>query len=718
MGSQNCIFESYGDDGIWETPLKRILDCAAKCAQCQFVIAAIDTYAPGWIIQNRSEGWTEFYTPINAFVLHEVSSKKKSGKFHILLEPNDDHFYNKYKTTSSLDRLFGLTLDISPDARLEAAFARARAWLEHCVTNDDACRPASSGRLPRRLLRVGPRGSSIIYLVNTSEDTKEYARFACLSYRWGADPEEIVRTTSANMAEHAKGIEVHKLPKTVIDAVIVCRELCIPYLWVDALCIIQRRADMAKDGVAAQDWLEEGSRMDDIYGLSHLTIYAEAATTCKESFLGAQIRGSEAYQRRVVNVRAPNGQAAFVREGGMSQYQSNEKSEMSQRGWCYQESLLPNRRLRFYRSEMVWECNCRKTCECGHVLGLTHLQHLRGQRGIASPVFKGGPLADLKPLGRQEQRSSKSMLPFRHTKEWFEIITDYSKRALFQPESNKLMAISGVAKIFLEASESGKACKDEYLAGLWRSTLLDSLPWHASGSNKYRRLDGGVPTWSWASLDGSVVFRPSGSLAGDIHGNSIAPRHYDAEVVDIKISLVSPDIPTGNVTAGQLGLKGPLLPVQVAVVSDQTGAQWYQERGRMEMPERFPIILARTSRLASSVVVLDADNVEGILDLSHGGKNTACWIHDKCSCQGTVSCFDDASGFFALCLYGTNESGQMKNRQVVFLLLKKRSTGDYERAGVGFSGPTATESYWRPGVQGTEFAIFQGGEEKVAVTIV
>ncbi|KAM5349286.1 hypothetical protein ACJ41O_005793 [Fusarium nematophilum] len=523
MGSQNCIFESYGDDGIWETPLKRILDCAAKCAQCQFVIAAIDTYAPGWIIQNRSEGWTEFYTPINAFVLHEVSSKKKSGKFHILLEPN----------------------------------------------------------------------------VNTSEDTKEYARFACLSYRWGADPEEIVRTTSANMAEHAKGIEVHKLPKTVIDAVIVCRELCIPYLWVDALCIIQRRADMAKDGVAAQDWLEEGSRMDDIYGLSHLTIYAEAATTCKESFLGAQIRGSEAYQRRVVNVRAPNGQAAFVREGGMSQYQSNEKSEMSQ-----------------------------------------------------------------------------------------------------------------------QASESGKACKDEYLAGLWRSTLLDSLPWHASGSNKYRRLDGGVPTWSWASLDGSVVFRPSGSLAGDIHGNSIAPRHYDAEVVDIKISLVSPDIPTGNVTAGQLGLKGPLLPVQVAVVSDQTGAQWYQERGRMEMPERFPIILARTSRLASSVVVLDADNVEGILDLSHGGKNTACWIHDKCSCQGTVSCFDDASGFFALCLYGTNESGQMKNRQVVFLLLKKRSTGDYERAGVGFSGPTATESYWRPGVQGTEFAIFQGGEEKVAVTIV
>lgn len=537
--------------------------------------------------------------------------------------------------------------------------------------------------------------------MSTGHGTEDCSKFACLSYRWGVAPEEIVRTTSANIAEHTRGININTLPKTVVDAVTVCRELSIPYLWVDALCIIQKRTDVAADDAATRDWFDEGSRMDEIYGMSYLTIYAEAATNCKEPFLGPQGRGTNAFQRRVTGARAPNGREAFVREGGMSQYQSAEKSEMSRRGWCYQEALLPSRRLRFHRTEMVWECNCRRVCECGDVLGLDMLDHLRGLDGKTRPVFKGGRLAEIK---------SQGSLPFDHAQEWLDIVTDYSKRTLFEPESNKLMAISGIAKILLG---SGRGGNDEYLAGLWRSNLLDSLSWLAVGSNAYRRLDGGAPTWSWASLDGSVVFRPEGAIASDLYGHTVTTKHYATEVVDAVVALVSSDASTGNVTGGRLQLRGPLLAVQVATISDETAALWYQERGRMEMPERFPVTLARTRRLASSAVTLDTDKTEGVVDLSHSA-NDACWISDECSCLSASPCFDDAGAFFALCLYRTGGTGG----QAAFLLLKKRRTGEYERVGVGFSGSFMAERHFRPGLQSKETAIFQGEEEKTAVTIV
>jgi hypothetical protein len=65
---------------------------------------------------------------------------------------------------------------------------------------------------------------------------------------------------------------VDALPKTIADAVRICQELSIPYLWIDSLCIIQgNKADFGR----------EGYHMDAIYSGSHLTIFAKAAVSCK-----------------------------------------------------------------------------------------------------------------------------------------------------------------------------------------------------------------------------------------------------------------------------------------------------------------------------------------------------------------------------------------------------------------------------------------------------
>jgi hypothetical protein len=58
----------------------------------------------------------------------------------------------------------------------------------------------------------------------------------------------------------------------------VCWELGIPYLWVDSLCITQPRpnTEVYKDKEALEDWIHEVWMMDNAYGNSYLTIYAEA----------------------------------------------------------------------------------------------------------------------------------------------------------------------------------------------------------------------------------------------------------------------------------------------------------------------------------------------------------------------------------------------------------------------------------------------------------
>jgi hypothetical protein len=75
---------------------------------------------------------------------------------------------------------------------------------------------------------------------------------------------------------------------------------------------------------------------------------------------------------------------------------------------------------------------------------------------------------------------------------WAQLVEEYSKAQLTY-STDKLVAIAGVA------STIQLWTKDEYLAGLWRSSLLYGLMWCTKQSRKtsrppYHR----APTWSWA----------------------------------------------------------------------------------------------------------------------------------------------------------------------------------------------------------------------------
>lgn len=66
---------------------------------------------------------------------------------------------------------------------------------------------------------------------------------------------------------------------TIRDAMYITRALGIPYIWIDALCIVQDF--IGKDS----EWNKEASRMNEIYGGATLTLVAADARSVMDGFL-------------------------------------------------------------------------------------------------------------------------------------------------------------------------------------------------------------------------------------------------------------------------------------------------------------------------------------------------------------------------------------------------------------------------------------------------
>jgi hypothetical protein len=98
--------------------------------------------------------------------------------------------------------------------------------------------------------------------------------YIALSYVWGRG--RTLRTTTDTFDDHLSCIEMQALPQTIQDAVHVTRQLCVKFLWVDALCIIQ---DSERDKV------HELARMHRYYRNALVVISAAGAANADEGFL-------------------------------------------------------------------------------------------------------------------------------------------------------------------------------------------------------------------------------------------------------------------------------------------------------------------------------------------------------------------------------------------------------------------------------------------------
>ena len=133
----------------------------------------------------------------------------------------------------------------SSDTLSERNLGLIKGWVDDCTTNHGNACQAGTQWVPTRLLAVDP-----LRLVETGDgglDAKD-CRYAVLSYSRGtASSDAAMRTTPENLEERKEGLDPAELPRAFRDAVSACQALGIPFLWVDALCIMEDFEDRDRE---------------------------------------------------------------------------------------------------------------------------------------------------------------------------------------------------------------------------------------------------------------------------------------------------------------------------------------------------------------------------------------------------------------------------------------------------------------------------------------
>ncbi|ERF71153.1 hypothetical protein EPUS_05982 [Endocarpon pusillum Z07020] len=338
------------------------------------------------------------------------------------------------------------------------------------------------------------------------------------------------------------GIEMDQLPKTVQDAIVVCRELGVDYLWVDALCIIQEQRDL-------EDFKVEALKMSQYYENAYLTLIVGSAPDCADGFLNdlPEPKASPCeigYGRMTLGTLYPESDMKGVVK--LSLPRDSAKGPLSKRAWPFQEEKLSRRTLT-YASEMVlFSCQTMSVNEEGSFSIIPS--------ATADPATFDPHHFDLHTphdLTTHDDNSKSQELAFDR---WRQSLILYTELQMSN-SMDKLAAIAGYAKFL------GSVIRCKYMYGLWKDDLHVELLWksvYATSTLKcVTRAVDRAPSWSWASIDGRV----SMSLSPPMRDMIQNPKNQRLAVLDCKNISGSYDPIRANKSGSrgfELNVRGPL----------------------------------------------------------------------------------------------------------------------------------------------------------------
>jgi hypothetical protein len=379
----------------------------------------------------------------------------------------------------------GLTATPLPD-RCDPALIRS--WLRDC--------PPSSPPL-NVLLEEDHPFSHIKRFVDTMESRLVEVRssgnfrvpsgapFAALSYVWGKGERQVTLTKSVKERFHEKnGIASAGLSKTITDAIRLCQDIGIRYLWVDALCIVQDD--------------DEPAKIKQINNLHH--IYLNAAVTIVAAFGDT----ADAGLPRVDQSSSVSRRARVTIQDMLFSKQCADlddvlyKTYWNSRAWTSQEFILSPRRLVFTEDTIYFVC--------------TH--------GVRSEEIRGPPHSSGLEYHGDLERSGldfKLKTQFAWTI-YADLVSNYTTRELTN-ERDILPAFAALSEVLREELYSG--CP--FVSGLPFCSLDAALLWRrclgcesckntsrglVKRGGKHAILSLDAPSWSWASWVGHVRYSP------------------------------------------------------------------------------------------------------------------------------------------------------------------------------------------------------------------
>lgn len=354
------------------------------------------------------------------------------------------------------------------------AVMKANAWLQQCRNDHSQCeRKRSVVKLPLRVIDVGVEGSTLKpQLKITGLLLGEYAT---LSHCWGLSKR--LTTTRANLEQHSTdGFYLADLPATFRDAMLFARLLCIRYLWIDALCIVQ-------DDIG--DWNRHAVLMHSIFSNAVLSLSALDSPDSNSGFLSVRENQSVIFDAQ--------GQTVGVRTKLLSPEDAIGSSVLETRAWCFQERLLPPAVLHFGNAQLYWECLGAEASESLHEFSM-----------VSQPTH---PFQRLNTLESHDRGSWH--------KTWLSLVEQYSRR-LITRAGDRLPALRGLAehvKRTIPRSERGS-----YSYGIWTEHAYTGLLWRRTCDECKREPQ------SPAKLS-DMSLKAAGSLRMKVDGNEDRALH-------------------------------------------------------------------------------------------------------------------------------------------------------------------------------------------------
>lgn len=334
--------------------------------------------------------------------------------------------------------------------------------------------------------------------------------YITLSHRWGST--DLIKLTTDNLSALERGLPVTILPKTFREALIAAQRLNIRHVWIDSLCIIQ-------SGDNGADWQREATEMTNVYTNSFCNLSADYGNNETDGLIFERTPAFEPACAVRIRCEVPetvddeyyphksSTELLEVRNGCLCHimrpdgwFEGVLESPLNRRAWVLQERLLAPRVLHFLPGQVSWECGQELAWEKARSGRVAREMDSFDDIRIAMKRFSfDGPLSYDKHF-------------------WLQVVQRYSRCGLTK-QSDRLVAISGVARRMTSFA------KDQYVAGLWASSMPLALGWKIAPYNYYRRraLEEGIPqpstgyyapSFSWAAAtDGPVWYLLPGGPA-------------------------------------------------------------------------------------------------------------------------------------------------------------------------------------------------------------
>ncbi|KAJ2983230.1 hypothetical protein NUW58_g6286 [Xylaria curta] len=463
-----------------------------------------------------------------------------------------------------------------------------RSWLARCCDSHEACSGPAEVALPTRVVLVGSETSlPRLYIP-----------------KYGEKGPDIV-----DLERFQRGIPEETLPRTFLDAVYICRQLQIPFLWIDSFCIIQDDKE---------DWSQESSHMGSYYGGATLTIAADYARNSSEGCFRERplcawnsFRIDKRHFGLTNDIHVRQMPEVIEDELGHSFGERNVtpndgraffKCPLNLRAWALQEWYLSRRIVHFTAHEMVWECEQDVCCECSIDQDPDQFRTVR-----KTPLRT---LVNDNPAVYEQ---------------WAKIVKEFSMRHITY-ERDRLPAISGIAELF------SKLTKDTYTCGVWKNFPL-SLVWVPTLHHGFHRScfdDFYAPSWSWVSIASEIQ-------TFDLNKGSV--QEVLAEILE-----VDPEQASGYVfgSVPYLKIRGPVFAGKFhgrGVGSDGSYGDWVSM-------EQFPRAVCSDIELSLDVYPSSTDSDSTTSDSTTSDSTTSDSItSDSMALKSTDSDMLDDTGF-------------------------------------------------------------------------